>query len=138
MNKSYTTMPAIVGIMLVTIFAILCMSIFTVLVLTSYYSASGLTDASTAHITAYYEADSAGEAILAELRQGDVPEGVADLGGGIYEYSCPLSDGGSLEIRVRVASADDYEILRWQLITGQDWAIDDAITLWDGESPLFE
>ena len=80
---------------------------------------------------AYYAADCRAEAILADIRAGDVPESV-EMRGDTYSYICPISETQTLAVTVR-AEGDNYEILRWQAVSTVDWVSDDSLPVWDGE-----
>ena len=83
-----------------------------------------------AAVSAYYQADCQAEAVLARLRSGQVPEGVA-ADGDTYTYTCPISDTQSLEVRVRL-EGDNWTVLRWQAVSTVEWEAEDSLDLWSG------
>jgi len=119
------------GIALLMAFAVLCLTVFALLSLTTVRADGRLADASVQAVSDYYAADRAAQTILARLRNGELPEGVTSLGGNLYTYSCPVSDRQSLEVEVEVDGAD-YRVLRWQAVPTGEWAADDSLGLWDG------
>lgn len=123
--------PAVGGSSLLVIFAVLCLTVFAMLSLSTVQANGRLSDASADAVTAYYAADAQAEAILAQLRAGQVPENVA-VTSDIYMYTCPISDTQALEVEVRV-NGTDYEVLRWQSVSTADWQADESLHVWDGQ-----
>lgn len=132
MDKRTFRPPSTIGAAsLLTVFAVLCLVIFALLSLSTVSANERLSEASRASVEAYYEADCRAEAILAELRAGEMPEGVA-VQGDTYSYTCPISDTQALAVTVR-AEGESFEILRWQAVSTVDWAGDDSLPVWDGK-----
>ena len=126
--------PVVVGaVSLLTIFAVLCLTVFALLSLCTVQADQRLSDKSFAAVAGYYEADCAAEEILAQLRAGEVPEGVTAYGGGLYRYGCPISDTQTLVVEVAVEDTD-YTIIRWQARSTAEWVADDSLPVWDGGS----
>ena len=126
--------PVVVGaVSLLTIFAVLCLTVFALLSLSTVQADERLSDKSFAAVAGYYVADCAAEEILAQLRAGEVPEGVTAYGGGLYRYGCPISDTQTLVVEVAVEDTD-YTIIRWQARSTADWVADDSLPVWDGGS----
>ena len=117
--------PVVVGaVSLLTIFAVLCLTVFALLSLSTVQADERLSDKSFAAVAGYYAADCAAEEILAQLRAGEVPEGVTAYGGGLYRYGCPISDTQTLVVEVAVEDTD-YTIIRWQARSTADWVADE-------------
>ncbi len=135
--KRYTeqreSTPLIGGSSLLVIFAVLCLTIFALLGLSTAQAGKRLSDASAVVTTGYYAADTQAEAILAQLRLGETPDGVTVLDGNRYAYVCPVSDTQELQVEVQI-SGENYHILRWQTVSTVDWEAADDITVWDGET----
>ena len=135
MNEKKTvhfTPPAIGGVSLLVVFAVLCLTVFALLSLATVQADVRLADASAQAVKDYYAADCAAQEILARLRNGELPEGVA-VNGDVYSFSCPISDTQTLEAEVRL-SVGSYTILRWQAVSSSDaWEIDESLELWDGD-----
>ena len=105
--------PMAGGSSLLVILAVLCLTVFTLLGLSTVQADSRLADASAKAVSDYYAADLEAETILAKLRQGLVPEGV-QVDGNIYSYSCVISDTQSLMVEVIRNKPASWTILRWQ------------------------
>ena len=71
-EKDRFSPPAVGGNSLLVIFAVLCLTVFALLGLSSVQAGGRLSDASAQAVTAYYEADCRAEEILSSLRQGTV------------------------------------------------------------------
>lgn len=126
------TPPAVGGVSLLVVFAVLCLTVFALLSLATVQADVRLADASAQAVKDYYAADCAAQEILARLRNGELPEGVA-VNGDVYSFSCPISDTQTLEAEVRL-SVGSYTILRWQAVSSSDaWEIDESLELWDGD-----
>lgn len=126
--------PVVVGaVSLLTIFAVLCLTVFALLSLSTVQADGRLSDKSFAAVAGYYAADCAAEEILAQLRAGEVPEGVTAYEGGLYRYGCPISDTQTLVVEVAVEDTD-YTIIRWQARSTAEWVADDSLPVWDGRS----
>ncbi len=127
------TPPAVGGSSLLVIFAVLCLTIFALLGLGTVQASQRLSDASAEAVYNYYAADCQAEAILAQLRTGELPEGVTALDGDTYLYTCHVSDTQVLEVEVWVSGAD-YEVMRWQAVSDAEWEPDTSLDIWDGET----
>ena len=131
MRKSDTP-AAVGGSSLLVIFAVLCLTIFALLSLSTVQADGRLTAISANATKAYYAADALAEEILAELRSGTVPDGV-EQEGSVYRYVCEVSETQLLQVKVRV-DADGYEILQWQTMSSAEWEPDDSLKVWDGQT----
>jgi hypothetical protein len=118
------------GSSLLVIFAVLCLTVFALLGLSTVQADGRLSDSAAQAVSDYYEADCQAETILADLRSGQVPEGVT-RSGDIYSYTCAVSDTQQLQVEVRLDGAD-YTVLRWQLVSVAHWQPDQSLDLWDG------
>lgn len=136
------TPPAVGGVSLLVVFAVLCLTVFALLGLATVQADVRLADASARAVSDYYAADCAAQEILARLRAGEEPEGVEFRGfGELYaSYACPISDQQELRVEVRfpdVLDLDSYEILCWRAAPVGQWENDDSLNVWDGEGTLF-
>lgn len=129
-RKSFTT-PVVGGSSLLVIFAVLCLTVFALLSLSTVLANGRLNEASVSAVSAYYEADTRAEEIFARLRQGEVPAEVQEADG-IYSYSCPISENQNLEVELR-KGAEGWEVLRWQAVSVARWE-EQRLDLWDGIS----
>lgn len=130
-NGKKFTPPAVGGVSLLVVFAVLCLTVFALLSLTTVQADVRLADASAQTIIDYYAADRQAQEILARLRAGELPDDVT-AGGDIYTYSCPVSSTLNLDVEVRVQGTG-YTVLRWQVVSAEEWEFDDFLDLWDGE-----
>jgi hypothetical protein len=129
-EKERFSPPAVGGSSLLVIFAVLCLTVFALLGLSTVQADGRLSDASANAVSAYYAADCQAETILAQLRAGEVPEGVT-VQGDVYAYTCPISDTQALEVEVQL-DGTEYTILRWQAVSTVEWQSDTNLDVWDG------
>lgn len=131
MDKRREKAPIVGGSSLIVMFAVLCLTVFALLGLSTAQANMRLSDAAADAVTGYYEADCAAEAILAEIRSGNIPEGVTVIDSSkTYSYSCPISETQVLCVEV---CADSFKIVRWQAVSAAGREIDESIDVWDGE-----
>lgn len=127
MNERRSSLPAVGGSSLLVIFAVLCLTVFALLGLSSVQANGRLSDASAQAVSGYYTADCQAEAILSRLRAGELPEGVT-VSDGLYTS---ISDTQTLAVEVRLDGAD-WTVLRWQAVSIAAWESDDTLSVWDG------
>ena len=120
MNKKKHGIMLTGGSSLLVIFAVLCLTVFALLTLSTVKADLRLADASVQAVEAYYRADCEAEELLALLREGKLPEGVKKEGTR-YTYTCPVSETQSLHVVVDVQGTD-YRIEQWKLITTEEWS----------------
>lgn len=128
-------MPLVGGSSLLVIFAVLCLTVFALLGLSTAQADRRLSEASMAAVADYYRADAQAEAILAQLRNGQCPDGVTLLDD-IYTYACPISERQELQVEVRRDGAR-WQILRWQSVSTAAWEEEVPLEVWDGEMTFF-
>jgi len=135
MNKNSTkfSLPMVGTSSLLVIFAVLCLTVFALLSLSSVQADQRLGDAAAKAVENYYAADTRAETILAQLRQGQQVSGVEEHNG-VYSYCCPISETQTLEVSIRLEN-DSYIVLRWQAVSTFDWQSDDTLHVWDGQDP---
>lgn len=130
--------PTIGGSSLLVIFAVLCLTVFALLSLSTVQSDGRLSDKTFETTTGYYAADAKAEEILASLRRGVVPEGVTagdsvhDFSGEVYSYTVEINDSQELAVDV-IINGSDYTVLRWQTVSTADWQADESLNVWIGE-----
>lgn len=145
-KRSSFSPPALGGASLLVIFAVLALTIFALLSLSTVRADGRLSEAANRAVQDYYAADGKAQAVLAWLRTGegmpDVPEDFAvstsvidyaDHSETIHSYALPISETQELQVEVLVNGANDWEILRWQAVPVGDWADDGGMELWDME-----
>lgn len=130
MRRNNDAPAAVGGSSLLVIFATLCLVVFALLGLSTVQAEGRLSDASAEAVSNYYLADAQAEAILAQLRAGELPDGVTRDGQN-YRYQCPISETQALQVTVSL-NGDIYDILQWQVVSTTDWNADDAPAVWDG------
>ena len=123
--------PAVGGSSLLVIFAVLCLTVFALLSLSTVQADRRLAEASAEAVQKYYEADVKAEVLLASIRQGQVPADAVEKNGEVYCYRQKVSEVQALEVEVKV-SDEEYEIMRWQLVSTTEWEEDDSMDVWNG------
>lgn len=121
--------PAVGGSSLLVIFAVLCLTVFALLSLSSVQAQRRLADAAVRSVTDYYEADLEAERIFARLRSGETVDGVQH-DNGIYEYEVIISDRQTLAVQLR-RRGDDWTVMRWQAVT-RETEPDESLNVWKG------
>ena len=129
-NSQNTQQPTIGGSSLIVTFAVLCLTVFALLGLSTVRADQRLADVSANSVVNYYEAELQAETILSELRMGNIPDGVSK-NGNIYSYMCPISDTLALYAEVRIENTD-WEILCWRTVTTIEWTESDSLNVWNG------
>ena len=129
-KKHRFSFPAVGGSSLLVIFAVLCLTVFALLGLSTVQAGQRLSNASAEAVENYYQADTRAEEILARLRCGEMPEGVT-VWDDRYVYECPISETRSLQVEVRL-NGEEYTVLRWQAVSTVEWETDDNLLVWDG------
>lgn len=128
-QKETISVPALGGSSLLVIFAVLCLTVFALLSLSTVQAEKRMADASVRAVEAYYEADLAAESIFARLRAGEKVPGVTESDG-IYGYECPISQYQTLHVRLQ-KDAESWRVLRWQAVANPEEA-SQTLSLWDG------
>lgn len=138
MAKRGTSGPpaAVGGSSLLVIFAVLCLTVFALLTLSTAAADSRLSQDAADAVEAYYQADSQAEALWARLRAGERPEEVTetaeDAGSTLYEYTVPVSQGQELWVSLWLEDGI-WTVVQWQAVSTADWQADEDLTVWDGE-----
>ena len=131
-NDSFNQAPLIGGSSLLVIFAVLCLTVFALLTLSTALAEKRLSDASAARALDYREAAYAGQEILARLRAGEMPEGVT-VSGDSLSYSVPVTELLELRVETRIGEDGSFEILKIHTApAGGSWEPDDSLEVWDG------
>lgn len=127
---------AVGGSSLLVIFAVLCLTVFALLTLSTAAADGRLSQEAAEAVEAYYRADSQAEVLWARLRAGERPEEVTetaeDAGSTLYEYTVPVSQGQELRISLRLEDGI-WTVVQWQAVSTVDWQADEDLTVWDGE-----
>lgn len=128
-NKEKFSPPALGGSSLLVVFAVLSLTVFALLSLSTVRADRRLGERSAQAVTQYYAADAQAQEILARLRSGETPEGVT-RDGDEYVYGCPVSENETLQVRV---DPDGWRVLRWQVEYTGDWEPDQTMEVWNGQ-----
>lgn len=132
MAERRTSLPPMVGVSsLLVIFAVLCLTVFALLSVSTVQADRRLSEASAAAVEGYYAADCMAEEILARLRAGERPEGVREENGSCT-FACAISETQVLVVEAAV-EGEEYRILRWQAVSTADWQADDSLPVWGGD-----
>ncbi len=129
-DRSDFSPPAVGGASLLVVFAVLCLTVFALLSLTTVQADARLSKASAQAVADYYTADCAAQNILARLRLGEVPTEVRSENG-VYAYECPISDTQTLAVEVMLEN-EKFTVLRWETVAKGEWEIDANLHMWDG------
>lgn len=130
-NREKTTFPLIGISSLLVIFAVLCLTVFALLSVSTVRADQRLRDRAAAAAEGYYAADCMAEEILARLRSGERPAHVEEADG-VFRYACAISETQALAVEVAVTGTD-YTVLRWQAVSTADWQADESLPVWTGE-----
>lgn len=130
MRKRKMSFTSVGGSSILTIFAVLCFIIFALLSLSTAKADHTLAKKSVDAVRAYYQADTHAEEILAQIRQGEVPEEVRQEGDH-YFFVCPVDSNQQLSVEV-VCRDEEYRIIKWRKEYIGEWEPDDTIDVWDG------
>ena len=133
-SKRRFTPPPVGGVSLLVVFAVLCLTVFALLSLSTVQADVRLADASVRAVSEYYAADRQAQEILARLRAGEFPEEIT-MEGDVYGYTCPISENRNLKVEVRLRGSE-YTVLCWQSVPAEEWESDDTLELWDGGLPF--
>lgn len=133
-KKDRQNAPAAVGgASLLVIFAVLCLTIFALLSLTSVRANERLSKTSAGAVLGYYAADCEAQEILAHIINGETTDKVK-VSGEVYSYECSVSETQKLDVSVRV-NGSGYSVLRWTLTSAVESGQDAGINVWDGDEP---
>lgn len=130
MRKQESFSPAAVGgSSLLVIFAVLCLTVFALLSLSSVQAERRLADAATQSVLDYYEADLQAEKILARLRGGEQIAGIEETDGK-YQFEVPISGRQTLAVTLE-RQGNEWTVLRWQAVTAEE-VLEESLDIWKG------
>jgi len=126
-------LPVVGGSSLLVIFAVLCLTVFALLSLSTVQAGGRLSQTTARSVAEFYEADCQAEEIFARLRAGELPPGVTPCNcekeG--YAYSCPVSETQRLCVELH-CDGEEWTVLRWQTESVAEWENDESLNVWDG------
>lgn len=111
-KKTSSLRPFVGGTSLLVIFAVLCLTVFALLTISTAEAERRLSDVSADAVSAYYMADLEAEEIFARLRNGELPEGIT-VDGSVYSYTCFISETQYIAVKL------SYEDGKWTVISWQ-------------------
>lgn len=114
--KNKPLLPSFVGgCSLLVIFSVLCLTIFSLLTVSTAKAEQRLSVVSADAVRAYYQADAEAEQIFARIRCGDIPKNVT-VEDGIYSYACRVTPTLYLHVQLYF-SDDEWTVLSWQTVS---------------------
>jgi hypothetical protein len=127
---------------LILVFAVLCLTVFSLITFVVARSNKALSDAEAKLVTGYYEADAIAENIVADIIQADIaPDNIRGIeitygldfesGAETAYFICPVSEQKELYVNL-VIYEDSYNILSWRMFDIGKWVIDDSLNVWQG------
>lgn len=119
------------GSSLMVVFAVLCLTVFAILALSTVLADARLSDAYVSDVSDYYKADARAEETIAQLRNGTVPPDV-EQNGNEFSFCCPIGDTRSLFITVEVNGENDWRVLSKTTKYTAEWQADDGLDIWAG------
>jgi hypothetical protein len=131
--------------LLILIFAVLCLTIFALISLSSAGNDKALADANAELVMLYYEADALAETILAEIIASLPGTAAGEIRGvpvtmafdeyklaDVISYRVPVNEYKSLHVEA-VFGIDGVEVLCWAMRDARDWKEEDEpLNVWDG------
>ena len=124
------SVPAVGASSLLVAFAVLCLTVFALLSLTTVRAEKRLSEASAQAVGEYYAADLQAEQIFAALRRGELPEEVTQQDN-IYTYRCPVSENQDLLVALEKTETG-WRVLRWQAAARETDGQTDSLPVWQG------
>lgn len=128
MKKRSMSPPAVGGSSLLVIFAVLCLTVFAALSLTTVTADTRLSRQNAESVAEFYAADTLAEEVYASIRRGDVPKGVT-VEGDTYTYIVSVSETRVLQVELR-RTGEDFTVIRWQTMAKKAWQADDTLIVW--------
>lgn len=114
-NKSSGLRPFVGGTSLMIVFAVLCLTVFALLTISTAEAEKRLSDVSACAVAAYYSADLEAEEIFSRLRGGEIPEGVT-VDGNVYSYTCYISETQYIAVRLSLKDGK-WTVISWQSVS---------------------
>lgn len=130
MKKQRISTPPVGGCSLLVIFAVLCLTVFALISLSTVQAEKRMSDAAVEAQRAYYAADREAEEIFARLRAGETVSGV-QTEGNFYRYNCTISEHQKLEVTLE-KEEEIWTVLRWQ-VTANAEPVSETLPVWDGK-----
>ncbi len=132
MNKKTVSMPALGAASLICIFTVLCLVVFALLSISTVQGRYNLSRAAADTVADHYEAEAKAHELVAAIRAGEEPEGVAFDDSDSAGFSLPVSETARLDVSVKVPSG---ETVHWQEVPLPRTEEAEFPELWDGGQP---
>jgi len=128
---------------LVMIFAVLCLTVFSMLTLTTSMAEKIMSEKTSTFVKGYYEADAQATQIRAQVialaDRGLIPGAIGGIeivtetvqGQAMVSYSCTISDVQELFVRFEIDHIEN-NVLNWQIQSTGEWEADNSLNVWDG------
>ena len=129
-KRRRTSAPVVGGSSLLVFFAVLCLTVFALLSLSTVQADQSLSEQSAQAVGEYYAADLQAEALFARIRAGECPDQVTEENG-VYTYACTISDTQELRVMLKQEEAG-WTVVQWQAVSTVHWQEDDLLPVWDG------
>lgn len=128
---------------IVLIFAVLCLTIFSLISYIVTQNSKALVDAEANLVIGYYKADAAAQLVLAELllSDGSIPASIrgveidvehsTDADSKLVSFSYPIynTDAKVLFVQVAIFQNSSYDLLSWRMINTAQWEKDDGLNV---------
>ena len=137
------------SVSLILVFAVLCLTIFALLTVSSAKSEYDLSHKTADSVTAYYQADAMAENIFAQIKASlNEGQSFSESISGIkinhtstdsydstyISFNIPVDDVNLLAVGLIYYSQSRlFDIKQWQLVPAVEWQPQDDFKVWDGE-----
>ena len=122
--------PNIGGSSLLVIFAVLCLTLFSLLSLSTVLAERRLSDAYGQAAARWYAADLKAQELYARLRSGEAVEGVEQIDGQ-HVYSVTVSEHQTLRVTLENRNGS-WEVISWQTLAHMEER-DNTLPVWRGQ-----
>lgn len=129
-NKLRVTPPAVGGASLLVSIAVLCLTVFALLCLTSAQAELRLSAQSRQTVEAYYRADTRAQELFSRLKNGELPPEVTE-NNGMYTYECEISQTQTLFVTLQEQNGR-WQVLQWQAQPVLPELEEQPLPVWDG------
>ena len=122
------------------ILCVLCLTVFSVLSLSTALTEQKIAEKRAASVQNYYDAETEAAEIVNKLQKKyendeDVhryaKENGVDVKEDFFFFHKPIDDGQELSVVLQLK--DGFEILEWKVVSTGDWTPDESLRVWDGE-----
>ena len=125
------TIPAVGAGSLLAAFAVLCLTVFAMLSISTVQAEQRRADAAVQMVEKYYAADREAEELFARLRNGDMADSIS-WKDGLYTYECAITENQSLHVELTNTS-EGWQVLCWQTISREPEENTENLPVWRGE-----